>query len=417
MAAPAPFALGPGRDNTPLDWTDQAVAKIFYKATLPLHHTFDGKPDNILAFLTAIKNRARNFGWESILTVPHGQNTLHIIDDYGTVTMEQVALVAATYTGNPTRQAQNSEMLFHCLMESITPTFLTEVLLYQANFHVNGTPNGPLLLKQIITMTHIDNTGTSAFIQDALMDMPAKLKALGGNISDLNQWVLDQKQRLASLGEVEPNILPYLWRTYQSAPDHKFVNYIEALKDAHDDNRAKKTAETLMRDAENKYKLLVQCAQWGITSNDQADIVAMMAQVTNKLEQQKASAKKKGPRPPTSTAAAATTFKRAAWKTTPPEAGEQHTKEQNGRTYFWCPYHDTNGMWTIHEPASCRNTTHPNHAESKSSKLSRSTCTTLTTTTPSTIPPKVIPAQSPPATAFSALMLAFGDDQSSDDSN
>ena len=49
---------------------------------------------------------------------------------------------AATYTGTQTREAQNSEMLYHFLMNSVTMEFTTKLVLYQEDYTMNGAPIG-----------------------------------------------------------------------------------------------------------------------------------------------------------------------------------------------------------------------------------------------------------------------------------
>ena len=43
----AAFALGPGRTNDVLDFTESSAVKLYYKAIAPLETKFDGQPDNI----------------------------------------------------------------------------------------------------------------------------------------------------------------------------------------------------------------------------------------------------------------------------------------------------------------------------------------------------------------------------------
>jgi hypothetical protein len=115
-----PFTLGPGRDNTPLDFTEAASAKLYYRATAALSTLFDGKKETILPFLTCVEDRARSFGWHNILAVPHNGRNHNIITDYGSLTMEAITTHVTTYSGQETRQAQNSEMLYLCLKQSLT---------------------------------------------------------------------------------------------------------------------------------------------------------------------------------------------------------------------------------------------------------------------------------------------------------
>ena len=61
-ANPAPqapaFVLGPGWDNTVLDWSFPADTKLNYKAIVALDSKFDGTPEKFIAFLASITSQA-----------------------------------------------------------------------------------------------------------------------------------------------------------------------------------------------------------------------------------------------------------------------------------------------------------------------------------------------------------------------
>ena len=134
-APPAPvFTLGPGEDNTILDWSIPANTKLYYKAIAALDNKFDGTLEKFIAFLASITSRARQFGWNSILTIPVAMDTRELLSDYGRISMAEINGHAATYTGTQTRAAQNSEMLYDFLMNSVTTEFTTKLVLYQEEF-------------------------------------------------------------------------------------------------------------------------------------------------------------------------------------------------------------------------------------------------------------------------------------------
>ena len=210
-ANPPAFALGSGRTNDVLDYTDSASAKIYYKAISPLETKFDGKPDHVSVFLASVANRARRFGWTSILTIPVGNNqNKDLVKQYASVTMTQVTARANQYIGTQTRDAQNSDMLYNLLIESLTEDFKAQVLLFVNDFTINDVPDGICLLKQIIVLTYIDNRATTAHIRDTLIDMSDKLVELDGNVTEFNNWVRAQVVRLNARGTDAPDLLSYL---------------------------------------------------------------------------------------------------------------------------------------------------------------------------------------------------------------
>ena len=52
------FALGPGWDNTVLDWSILADTKLYYKAIAALDNKFDGTAEKFIAFLASITSWA-----------------------------------------------------------------------------------------------------------------------------------------------------------------------------------------------------------------------------------------------------------------------------------------------------------------------------------------------------------------------
>jgi hypothetical protein len=192
-------------------------------------------------------------------------------------------------------------------------------------------------------MTYIDNSGTATHIHDSLIDMATKLTSLGGDISKLNQWVLEQVQKLACLGEQPPNLLPYLWRAYQAAPDDEFISYIKTLRHQHEDRRSICTSDSLMTLAENKYKLQLQTNEWGKQAPNHSELVALVAQL-KKTSTNRANSVRKSKQERSSNESNKNSTQLPEWKLLPPKEGEKHTKQRNSRTYHWCPCHATDGM-------------------------------------------------------------------------
>ncbi|KAL7559272.1 hypothetical protein ACA910_014622 [Epithemia clementina (nom. ined.)] len=279
VAAP-PFALGPGRDNAVLNYADAGAVKLYNTAIAPLDTLFDGEADNIAVFLANVSNRARRFGWHDILTVPDdGSTNRNLIQDYGLVSMTNVQTRAQQYVGTPSRNAQNADMMYHFLIDSLESAYKAEVLLYQDDYTVTGTPDGICLLKKIIELTYIDTRATTSHIRDTLIDMTSKLQVLGGNVTAFNKWVKAQVEKLSARGASAPDLITHLWKTYKTAPNCEFVAYIKDLKNIYDDGRADYTSQSLMHLADDKYKAYIQSGEWGQPSKEQAEIVALTTKI------------------------------------------------------------------------------------------------------------------------------------------
>ena len=100
------------------------------------------------------------------------------------------------WTNQHTRDAQNAEMLYHFLFESLDENFKAMVLLKNHNYQVTmgtyTTKDGPCLLKQIIVSTFVDTRATASQIQESLVDMTQQLETHKGNITKFNKWVEEQ---------------------------------------------------------------------------------------------------------------------------------------------------------------------------------------------------------------------------------
>ena len=96
---------------------------------------------------------------------------------------------ATTYTGTQTREAQNSEMLYHFLMNSVTTEFTSKLVLYQEDYTMNGGPIGACLFKKIVQLTYMDTMATGSHIRKTLMDMHLKLPTFQHDIGKFKDWI------------------------------------------------------------------------------------------------------------------------------------------------------------------------------------------------------------------------------------
>ena len=381
-APPAPaFALGPGRSHAVLNFDDPntgaTATKLYNKAIAPLDTKFDGEADNLAVFLVSVRDRARRFNWQQLITVPIDDGTTrNLLTHYGQVSLDNTRTHAMTYVNTPTRDAPDNDMCYYSLADSLTSDFRTTVLLYADVYTVANVPVASALLKQIIILTRVENPASTMHIREMLIESKSKLLLLKGNITQFNQWVRKQMGHLHAHEQEAVDLLYYLWKAYKAAPDDKFAVYIKDLKSQSDDGRATFTAEDLMVRAENKYeaRLLDEENKWGKTTEDQEKIVAMAAKInslkkarstttTTKPTKQKTTASKtqanKKAQPKKTKEQKKKTSERWAWKKKPPK--DTDSKENNafvktfeGKKYHWCLHHKNGaGMWTLHHPNDC----------------------------------------------------------------
>ena len=111
------FALIPGATAAILDYSTAGDRKFFGYATQPLKTDYDLTNTNLKAFLDAVQTRSREFAWANILNVPDvvpaagapaagAMASKDLLTQYGRISLAHLQAVAATYIGQPTRQAQ-----------------------------------------------------------------------------------------------------------------------------------------------------------------------------------------------------------------------------------------------------------------------------------------------------------------------
>ena len=119
-APPVPFALTPAQ-ATGGDILDKAVAKLS-------DEPFDCSPEGLFQFLRSLEDRAYKYGWNDeatgimmIPTDPDNPDVLsNLLTNYGEVKMEEVRAFEMTYISTQSRAAQDTHMLYACIMNSLS---------------------------------------------------------------------------------------------------------------------------------------------------------------------------------------------------------------------------------------------------------------------------------------------------------
>ena len=107
------------------------ASKLYNKAISPLEHKFDGEADNLAVFLASVRDHARRFNWQRLITVPIDDGTTrNLLTHYGQVSLENTRAHAMTYINTPTRDAQDNDMFYYFLADLLTNDIRTTVLLY-----------------------------------------------------------------------------------------------------------------------------------------------------------------------------------------------------------------------------------------------------------------------------------------------
>ena len=355
------FALIPGANAAILDYTTAGDRKYFGYGTRPLKADYDLSTSTLKAFLDAVQTRAHEFAWANILDIP---DTLpaaaaiaskDLLTHYGQISLEHLQAVAATYVGQPTRQAQNAMMLALCLKKSLTDAAATRIALKSAQYMVGGQLDGPCLLKAITLQARIDTQYMVSHLREQLNQLPLLLERNSSDISKFNEGVEDILNSLDARGEAPgPDLGQKLLKAYRTASDTEFVHYIRCKQDEYDEHvgpPALFSDTDLMQFARNKYLQRIDEGTWNKPSGEQEKIIALQAEIkqlktvsTRWAKTQKEDKDKKTDKPKVEKKG-----NKPDWMTT--RGDGPAVKTVNEKEYHWCKWHKA---WTRHEPKECR---------------------------------------------------------------
>ena len=158
---PGPFALAPAKAiNGPLDFTKAEHAKIYKSAIGAVSDdAFNCEADGLFQFIQELQDRSIEMGWmEGILQIPltdgeeeepEEAEEENILEGYGSITLEQIVNSELRYIGNQERKAQDTYMLYRCLMASLTSEAKKKVMIWSDQYHIgnNKMSSGVALLK------------------------------------------------------------------------------------------------------------------------------------------------------------------------------------------------------------------------------------------------------------------------------
>ena len=367
MAAPAvPFALAPAFANPDiLNFAEPAASKLFKSAIEPLSIKFDCSPENLQLFLDQARDKSIVYDWLNILSIPLGGDvaaTKDLIESYGEIPYADVKNHALTYMHEDSREAQDSFMMYHCLMNSLTDAAQKQVRT-RGNVHsfmFGGKGSGPVLLKLIIMVSHVDTRATITSVRTKLSSLDQAMRDHDSNIELFNDYVIGQVSKLHARGEQTQDLLVNLFKGYKACKDAEFVDYIKKKEDFYEEG-GQLDYQQLMDWALNKFKTRKESEQWCQKTTEEETIIALQAQVKSLMTNHKkseASGKsaggKKDQKKTNKKGKGKGKFKpedKPAWTRNPPKDGEKHSKTVEGKEYHWCPDHES---WTRHKPSECK---------------------------------------------------------------
>jgi hypothetical protein len=249
---PGPFALTPALANqNVIDLLSPQGIKLYKSITTPLANKFDGSSRKLVLFMDEIHHKADEYGWNTTLLSISDQNPVaprqrNLLLHHRLVTMENVRAHAMVYIGAHERVAQDSNMMYLFIRDSLTEGARSRMANEHAQYDVNGTPDGPCSLKALLVTYFVETIATNFLLREKLQALPEAMKKLKFNIGAFNAYVQELVQDLAQGGEVTSDLMVHLLRAYEEVTDKSFRTYIDHKKEAYEEGNEQLNVQTLM---------------------------------------------------------------------------------------------------------------------------------------------------------------------------
>jgi len=370
---PPIFALAPALAiDGPLDYTRTDHAKI-YKAGIRqvTDDLFNCEADNLFQFLKDVQDRADEMGWTGgILNITLNadepdEREENLIENYGTLTLEQVVTSELQYIEEEGRAAQDTYMLYKCLMASLTNDAKKKVSIWANQYRIgeNKICSGVALLKVIIRESHLDTNATTNQIRTKLSSLDQYITTIDSDIGRFNQYVKLLLQSLTARNQSTSDLLINLFKGYGAVSDEVFRAWLGRKQDDHEEGE-EITPDELMLAAKNKYDTMVEKGTWNAPTAEEK-IVALEAKLETTVKNlnkkvsfelgKKTGGKKAGDKSRNKKENAKTSDGHPkTWS--PPKSGDKKEMEYKGHTWYWCGK-DTGGKcekWRAHKPKECK---------------------------------------------------------------
>ena len=350
-AAPAVDPLTSPYEGGPLDLASWHGSSLFRDGTQALASKFTRKVNALQLFLANLKTRAKTCCWDhpthGILTVAVDGTEYNLLDDYGKITDLQVeaAQAARIAVDASPRAKQNSQMMYECLMASITEEAKSSLASWDQDFHEDGPSLFFHVVSQLFTATFSNAQAT----RDNLSEFHPK--RFRYDVIQVNNYISSAVMTLKAASSAggtitDQEILYFQFKIYKKikAPA-EWTTHILFLESTVASTQGY-TPETLFNETQAKYTTLLNQGLWKPSDKTpEEQTLAMVAQ----QQQIKKGSNNPTKSKPNSTQCAKPTEKdknNPPFATSPGKLG--NTKQWNGKTYYWCPANHKHSHWHTH---------------------------------------------------------------------
>ena len=355
-AAPAADPLTSPYEGGPLDLASRHGSSLFHDGALALASKFTGKVNALQLFLANLKTRAKTCRWDhpthGILMVAVDGTDYNLLDDYSKITNLQVeaAQMAHNTTDASPRAKQNSQMMYECLMASITEEAKSAFVSRDQDFHEDG----PSLFYHVVSQPFTATFSNAQATRDNLSDFHPK--QLRYDVIQVNNYISSAVMTLkaaSSAGGTITNqeILYFQFKVYKKikAPA-EWTTHILFLESTVTSTPGY-TPETLFNETQAKYTtLLNQGLQKPSDKTPEEQTLVMVAQ-QQQVKKGSNNPTKSKPNSRQSAKPMEMDKKSPPFANSPSKLGD--TKQWNGKTYYWCPANHKHSHWHMHKVEEC----------------------------------------------------------------
>ena len=365
--ASTPFLLVPTRPkNEVIDMSEKKGVNHYKNATKKLEEDlYDCDPDGFYQFMKSLKERADEFEWsDGILMVapdPSKPNIKkNLITDYGVIGYEAVKEHELKYVDSDSRQAQDTRMLYGCIMNSLSASGKAKLNINDEQYIIGkkGRRAGVCLLKVLVRESYLDSNATSTMIRTKLSNLDEYIVETKNDIAKFNSHVRVLTDMLKSRGETTHDLLANLFKAYAACTDQVFVKYISDVQTRWEEGE-ELTSIQLMDKALQKYNILLSKEKWEAPSLHDEKLIALEArfsemkrkwtngkQANKKGKDGKKSKKLRKER------------KKPEWvNQRPSDADLKKPREWNNVKWHWCSTETggkCHGVYRVHHPSKCK---------------------------------------------------------------
>ena len=223
--------------------------------------------------------------WDTIINVPvtvGGVNlSCDLLSQHGMLTIAQVHAHVLPYQGFYGRAAHNSQQMYTFLYKSLDFQARMRMSMQEEQYKItvgnNSYYSGPLYLKVLVGIAHIDTRSTTSHLRETMSSLDKYIVTVDYNIETFNQYVASQSSALLARGDTSNDLLVNFFKAYLLVPGVTFTNYIQKQKGDYDDGDDKVTENSLMAKGPIKHKILVKEGKYNVPTKEEQKIIALSA--------------------------------------------------------------------------------------------------------------------------------------------